>query len=137
MLTKKQQEVARAVYQGRLTQEELSERFGITTRLLQKWLRTEAFNEELARLCESAERDTRFIINRYGPIAAAKLVTLLDSEKDDTARRTALDMVDRCLNARPTDSDENEQTEAEVSDEQARRMLLTLANGMKNVERKA
>ena len=56
---------------------------------------------------------------------------LLDSEKDDTARRTALDMIDRCLNERVAGSDEDETDNAtSISDEQARRMLLTLAAGM-------
>lgn len=132
MLTKKQREVAKAVYEGQFSETELSERFGITVRQLHKWSQSEGFKQELALLCEAAERETRFIINRYGPIAAAKLVELLDSEKDDTARRTALDMVDRCLNTQATCSDDrDEANEGPISDEQARRMLLTLAEGMK------
>lgn len=131
MLTGKQREVARAVYEGQLSEDELSERFGITVRQLQRWSASEAFEQELDRLCRGTERETRLIINRYGPIAAAKLVTLLDSDKDDTARRTALDLVDRCLNRQPV-GEEGDQSDAEVSDDQARRMLLTLAAGMGN-----
>ena len=131
MLTRKQREVAAAVYEGRLSENELAERFGITVKQLRKLSQGQEFKQELARLCEAAERETRLIINRYGPIAAAKLVTLLDSEKDDTARRTALDMIDRCLNTQTTNDDRNESDAGGISDEQARGMLLTLANGIK------
>lgn len=132
MLTKKQREVAKAVYEGQFSETELAERFGITVRQLHKWSQSEGFKQELALLCAVAERETRFIINRYGPIAAAKLVELLDSDKDDTARRTALDMVDRCLNMQVANRDDLDDTNAgPISDEQARRMLLTLAEGMK------
>ena len=138
MLTTKQREVARALYEGQLSEEQLSERFGISVRQLRKWLEAEAFQQELGRLCEAAERETRFILNRYGPIAAAKLVMLLDSDKDDTARRVALDMIDRCLHERTAGSEEDgANRDAEISDEQARRMLLTLADGIKDGEGRA
>ena len=132
MLTTKQRRVARAVYEGQLTEEQLCREFGITLKLLRRWLVSEELQRELARLCETSARETRLIINRYGPIAAAKLVTLLDSDKEDIARRSALDMIDRCCGERPAGSDENEtDNPAGISDEQARRMLLTLAEGIR------
>ena len=79
----------------------------------------------------SSHRETRYIVARYGPVAALKLAELLGSDKPDIARRAALDMVDRCLakpQAGPKRQDDG--PENQLSDEQAQQMLLTLAAGL-------
>ena len=96
-LTGEQLAVARAMYEEGLTEVEASSRFGIPERRLRRWLDGEGMAKEFGRLGEESVRQTRSIISRYGPVAAARLVQLLDSEKEDTSRRAALDVVDRCL----------------------------------------
>ena len=48
MLTTKQRRVARAVYEGQLTEEQLCREFGITLKLLRRWLVSEELQRELA-----------------------------------------------------------------------------------------
>ena len=140
MLSKRQKEVARALYEGRHSEAELAERFQLGRNTLAQWLEQPDFQQELQRLCQSSLRETRFIITRYGPIAALRLAELLGAEKDDTARRAALDMVDRCLKIvepggdsdRDGGGDRDDPFEQGISDEQARTMLLALAEAWKS-----
>jgi len=130
MLTKKQRNVARVLYEGKLSEREIVEKFGISERLLGRWLGQAEFQKELVRLCESSVRETRCIISRWGPVAAMKLAELIGSEKPDTARRAALDLIDRCLNNSAEGGEKNESAGEEMSDEEAEKMLLTLAKGI-------
>ena len=131
MLTIKQKKVAQAVYEGRLSETEIAEQFKISPQLLGKWLQSETFQQELHRLCETSIHETRCIISRFGPTAALQLATLLSSEKDDTKRRAALDLVDRCLAIqKQTQADTNPTDDEEpISDAAAKAMLLELAKG--------
>ena len=132
MLTINQKQVARAVYEGRLSEDEIVEQFNLRPQRLSRWLQTEAFQQELHRLCETSIHETRCIISRFGPTAALQLASLLGSDKDDTVRRAALDLVDRCLaiNKQPKNaSTKEDDNEPEISDEQAKAMLCELAKG--------
>jgi len=135
MLNERQKEVAQALYEGRYSEAEVIEQFNLRPQLLRRWLVAPDFQKELQRLCEVSARETRFTICRYGPIAALRLAELIGSEKDDTARRAALDMIDRCLRVEDTvltgDANQTEPESAHITDEQAQHMLLTLAEGLK------
>jgi len=120
MLSKKQKRVARALYEGQLSEEQIGARFGVSGKRLGDWLGQEEFGAELVRLCAESQRETRFILARYGPIAALRLAELLGSEKPDIARRAALDMIDRCLAGEESDGRE-EAGEAELTDERCGR----------------
>ena len=135
MLTKKQRRVAEAIYQGRLTDEQIVEQCRVSGKQLRRWLQDAEFAGELDRLADESVRQVRFTISRYGPIAALKLAALLSSEKDDTARRASLDVIDRCIGYQGRRDDSGDggngdgSAEGEMTDEQARQMLLTLAEG--------
>ena len=129
MLTKKQLLVAQAVYEGRLNEPELCREFKVTAATLVRWLGEEDFQAELGRLCAESVHQTRRILSRYGPTAALQLATLLGSEKDDTVRRAALDLVDRCLALEKGQSQSEPADEPQISDEQAKAMLMELVKG--------
>ena len=133
MLSKRHKEVARALFEGGLSEAEACEQCGVSGAVLRRWLGWDEFLAELDRLCEESRRKTRFILSRFGPVAAVRLVDLVGSAKDDVARRAAMEMVARCLNGEEVftsvrDGQEGE-GEVELSDEEARRMLAVLAGG--------
>ena len=134
-LNKKQKLVAEALYKGLYREEEIAAQYNVPIFKLHRWLEQEEFKAELDRLCQGSLRETRFTIARYGPIAALRLAELLGSEKEDTARRAALDMIDRSLKTnRVVDSDSAEPTDADdaqLTDEQVRQTLLKLAEGIR------
>lgn len=133
MLSKQQVRLAADVYGGRLSEKALSSRHKVSLRVLREWLRMPEFQAELQRLCDESMQETRCTISRYGPVAALKLAELLASGKEDTVRRAALDLVDRCLkNSAEPVGGEDEEEQLMLSDDDARRMLFTLAEGTKN-----
>ena len=100
---------------------------------MRRWRVNEEFAGEMDRWCESSLRETRFIMARYGPIAALRLAEFIGADKSDTARRAALDMIDRCLACKGTPAPQKDEEEASggISEEQARSMVLALAEGLK------
>ena len=134
MLTKKQREVARAMYDGVLDEEQVREKYGVNNRQMKRWQDDEEFQRELQRLCEQSVRETTFILTRYGPAAAWKLVELLNGEKPDITRRAALDLIDRCVQtngvSEPRNTQTNNDSAAPLTEEQAVRILETLRAGL-------
>ena len=132
MLKKRQRQVAGAVFEGRLSITEILEKYKLSSVILERWLGREEFKREMERLCELREREMQYAIHRFAPIAVLKLAELLGAEKPDTARRAAVDLIDRCFNKEKEESEAPGEEEAqELSDEQAREMLLALAEGLK------
>lgn len=134
MLTKRQRDVARALFEGRLTEPEIVERYKVSPRILQRWLGKPEFQQEFERLKENLRREANFAMVRYTPAAVVRLVELLGSDKADVARRAALDLMDRGLEpgspGEKADCEEDSLSE-EMADEQVREMLVSLAAGYK------
>jgi len=132
MVSERQEKVAMELYMGNLSEQEICEKYRLRPRLLRRWLDSDEFQAELTRLQASSRREARFIVARYGPVAALRLAELLSSDKPDIARRAALDMVDRCLaRSGAATQDRTDPPEQEITEEQAQQMLLTLAAGLK------
>lgn len=132
MLSKKQKEVVREMYEQQLSEREVLERFGLSNKVFQRWLNSEEFTDELERLCANSARETRLILSRFGPVAAVRLVELMQSEKDDVARRASLELIGKCLGSCDSELDGNDDARGigDVSDAQAREMLAMLAKGI-------
>jgi len=134
MLTKKQRDLARAMYESVLDEEQIRRKHGISRRQMKRWAQEEEFQRELHRLCENSMRETKFILIRYGPIAAWKLVELLNGDKPDITRRAALDLIDRCVQSNELSELAGTQIDSPSStpltEEQALRILETLSRGV-------
>ena len=123
--------MAQALFEGRLSITEILEKYQLSSVILERWLQLEEFNQEMERLCELREREMQYAIHRFAPVAVLKLAELLGAEKPDTARRAAVDLIDRCFNKEKGGAETpSEEEEPEISDEQAKKMLLALAEGM-------
>jgi len=132
MLNKKQRQVAQAFFEGQLSLTEIMEKFRLSTVVFERWLRSKEFNEELERLCRLREREMQFTMHRFGPVAVLKLAELLGSDKPDTVRRAAVELIDRCFGKDQASKEATgKEDEAEISDEEAREMVLALAEGMR------
>ena len=135
MLTKKFRDMARVMFEEQLTDEEVMGRFRIRPQTLSELLANQQFQQYLDSLCEQSMRKTRFILARNSPVAAERLAELLKSDdKPEVARRAALDMIDRgemICKARSAPDNINQQKACDISADQARQMVLKLANGFK------
>jgi len=65
----------------------------VSRNLYNKWLADSSFIEQIEQRIAAAHRQSAALIARYAPLAAAKLVQLTDSEKEETARKACLDII--------------------------------------------
>ena len=125
MFTRKmKREMVRDWYAG-LREEELGAKYKISGRQARAWVADPAFAAGLEELARASAQETRCILARYGTVAAARLVQLLESDKPDVARRAALDMIQAVMGpaaAGPAETAGGDEAEA-------RALLRKLASG--------
>jgi len=92
-LTKRQLAVIEDLFAGELDEQTVLDKHKVSRRLYNKWLADDVFAGEFDRRIESAFRQSAALIARYAPFAAAKLVQLTESDKEETARKACLDIL--------------------------------------------
>lgn len=92
-MSKRQLAVIEDLFAGNMDEAEVLKKHSVSNRLYSKWLRDEVFSGELRFRIESGQRQSELIIARYVPAAAAKLVALTESGKEETARKACLDII--------------------------------------------
>jgi len=97
-LTKRQLAVIAELFTGELDEQAVLEKHKVTPAQFEKWQSEPAFIEQLEARIAAAYRQSAALIARYAPLAAAKLVALTESDKEETARKACLDI----LSLRPT-----------------------------------
>ena len=92
-LTKRQLDVIEDLFAGELNEQAVLEKHNVNAKLYSKWQSDDAFVEHLEKRIAAAHRLSAALIARYAPVAAAKLVQLTQSEKEETARKACLDII--------------------------------------------
>ncbi len=92
-MSKRQLEVIEDLFAGNMDEAEVLKKHSVSNRLYSKWLRDEVFSGELRFRIESGQRQSELIIAKYMSTAAAKLVALTESGKEETARKACLDII--------------------------------------------
>ena len=92
-LTPKQLAVINDMFAGRLDEQRVLKKHGISRNIYSKWQRQEVFKEEFKKRVEAAYLQSELILARYITLAAAKLVQLTESENQETARKACLDII--------------------------------------------
>ncbi len=91
-LSKKQKALIDELFAGN-DEADVLERLNISPLQYKKWLAEADFAEVMEFRIGSALRQSRLIIAKFAPVAAAKLVALTDSENQETARKACLDLI--------------------------------------------
>jgi hypothetical protein len=102
----------------------------------QRWQSDKDFNDAITARLESAKQQSRIILAKYLPVAAAKLVHLCGSDKEETARRACLDILTLHKGQSPQDDNSDELADAQQTAEQidsatASKLLAALAENPK------
>lgn len=92
-LTKRQLAVIDELAAAEMSEAEVLKKFNVGWGVYRKWCRSEQFCEELRRREEGYKRQSELLLAKYAPLAAAKLVALTESEKDETVRKACLDII--------------------------------------------
>ena len=129
-LTNRQQDVIDDLFGGKFSESEVMKRHKISKIVFTKWFSDNLFVRELQFRVESSRRQSEMIIARYAPAAAAKLVALTDSEKEETARKACLDIITTPCDKKDKageDHAETSQPSENISQQTASRLLEALS----------
>ena len=128
-LSRKQLAFVNELFDGELDENKCLVKHKVGMAVYRRWLGTEVFSSEIAFRIDAARRQSVLIIAKYAPVAATKLVTLTDSEKEETARKACLDII-QMPNTAPNGVDPIEQSENELNlpVDTARKILSALAD---------
>ncbi len=130
-LSKKQLAVIDDLFACELDEQTILDKHKIKRSTYNRWLADEKFEAELVKRIKTMKLMSEVLIAKFSAIAAAKLVGLTESEKEETARRACLDIIS--LPHLGDKKDQSEETSAnkekppELSDETASRLLAALA----------
>ena len=95
-----------------------------------RWLQNETYRKALVDRIDSLQRQHKFIAVNALPAAVRRLGELIDSEKDETARKACLDIIALQKENAADDAARKAQEDSnppKISDEKAARMLAILA----------
>ena len=129
-LSKTQKAVLEDLLQNGISEQEAMQKHNVSIYRYRQWLANGLFTHELNLRIESTMRQKTIAMARSLPTAAAKLVSLTSSQKDETARKACLDIMEKQISTLPNQIDQTAATEDEplsISDEKAARMLEILA----------
>jgi hypothetical protein len=137
-LSSRQLEVIDEIFRGEADEQYILDKYKVSRKLYNKWLADSNFTDEFDRRIDAAYRQSAVLIARYAPLAAAKLVQLTESDKEETARRACLDIIsmhasrtrDSSFAVAPDKSGllrRMDDGQGELNDETASRLLSALA----------
>lgn len=132
-LSKKQLSVMDNMFTGELDEQAVLEQHKVSRNVYSRWLADGLFVSEFDRRIMSAHRQSAALIARYAPLAAAKLVHLTESEKEETARKACLDIISlqALLDKRIAQPSQSQTTETQplqrITEQTASRLLAALA----------
>jgi hypothetical protein len=132
-LKKRQLAVIDDMFSGELDEQAVLDEHKVSRNVYNRWLADGLFVSEFDRRVISAHRQSAALIARYAPLAAAKLVQLTESEKEETARKACVDIISlpALLDKRKIQPDEPQTAETQqlqqITEQTASRLLAALA----------
>jgi hypothetical protein len=132
VITQKQRAVLDEIFDTGLSETDAATKHGIDAATYRRWLKDETYQNEMQLYIESAQRQGRLLIARHCAFAAAKLVGLANSDKEETARKACLDIIGAFMAQQPkaqapNSDDSEQQTDLNIPPEKAERILEILA----------
>ena len=127
-LAKKQLEVLEDLFTGHMSEAEVLEKHKVSRYIYTKWLNDGNFIEYFYQRIKGFSMQSSLIVSRYAPVAAARLVELTESEKDETARKACLDVISMPEKIVEGRSDKEDGVKLDISDETASKVMKILAD---------
>ena len=134
-LSQKQLVILDDLFNSDLDEQAVLDKHKVRRSTYDRWLADELFTERFKQYVNGQKRRSELLMAKYSYLAAAKLVELTASEKQETARKACLDIISLPKlgadnNPKPTES----QPAAELQTQQltpqtASRLLAALAEG--------
>ena len=132
-LAKKQLRVLEDLFTGQMSEQEVLNKHKVSRYIYNRWLDDKKFVEYFYQRIKGLSMQSSLIVSRYAPVAAARLVELTESDKDETARKACLDVIlmpEKIVGSR----DEREKNvKMGISNETAAKVMDILANDKQSV----
>ncbi len=132
-LSQRQLAVLDDLFNSELDEQAVLDKHKVGRNVYNKWQADEQFAAEFDQRIAALNRQSELIIARYASLAAAKLVQLTESEKEETARRACLDImtmpkkISQETEAADTSKFSESKNVLQLSPEKASRLLAALA----------
>lgn len=92
-MTPRYRSIMEDIISGKFDNFEISQRHKITTYRLEQVCNSKLFRRELSRRIAIQQERSRQMLIEAWPAAVSKLLALIDSEKEETARKACLDII--------------------------------------------
>lgn len=92
-LTKKQLLLLEDLFTGQMSEQEMLKKHKVSRYMYSKWLNDKNFCQYFYQRIKGFSMQSNLIVSRYAPVAAARLVELTESDKEETARKACLDVI--------------------------------------------
>ena len=117
-LTKKQLAVIDDFFRGELSEDLILKKHRLSRGIYNRWLGDELFQQEYKRRIRVARLQSEALMARYSLLAAAKLVELTESAKEETARRACMTIISvPCADEKARPRKQNDTEPQQVEDE--------------------
>jgi len=132
-LSKKQLAVIEDMFSSDLDEQAVLDKHKVRRNTYDKWLEDKLFAERFKQYVNGLKRRSELLMAKYSCLAAAKLVELTASGKDETARKACLDIISLPkISAQKTEQSDKGKKDSENPAEQlpeatASRLLAALA----------
>jgi len=132
-LSQRQLAVLDDLFNSELDEQGVLDKYNVRRGTYERWLADNLFAERFKQYLNGLKRRSELLMARYGCLAAAKLVELTASEKEETARRACLDIMTmpKKISEKTPPADTSKFSESkdvpQLSPEKAGRLLAALA----------
>jgi len=125
-LSKKQLAVLEDLFSSELDEQAVLEKHKVRQSTYDRWLANKIFAERFKQCVNGLMRRSELLMAKYSQLAAAKLVELTASGKEETARRACLDIISlpKITSSRPAEAEKAKKD----SDQQARQLSAATAS---------
>jgi hypothetical protein len=130
VLTGQQIAVLDDIFKGDMSEEDAVKKHNVSKQLYRKWLRDDAFADEIELRTASMQRQSRLIVAKLTSYAAIKLIGLMNSDKTEVVRKACLDTISFPAGAVDSKGNKNESpmdAAGQFDSELAGRLLEILA----------
>ena len=132
-LSQKQLAVLDDLFNSDLDEQGVLQKHRVRRSTYDRWLADKLFAERFVQYVNGLKRRSELLMAKYGQLAAAKLVQLTGSKKEETARKACLDIISVPKlaaenNPKPTELQQTAKQQIQpLSDQTASRLLAALA----------
>lgn len=126
MLNRRQRKLIEELFESSKSEEALFKQIGIRPGTLADWLREPEFAGAIEERIDRSNLSSRLLIARAKPVAAKTLISLMHSDKEETARKACLDVMG-FEDAKAPAKREQKDAAIEIEAEKAERILRILA----------